>query len=525
MTGSDNQNEPVEFDPVADLHERADRVRTEMGGGARVAAMHETGVPTIRDHIDAVLDGGSFRELGTFSRSMKLDDRHNTPGDGKVGGEGTIDGQPVAIVGDDITVKKGSSAIVGSRRVHRLYERALERGMPYVYIGETGGGRIPDLIGAEGIADVAPSASVARRRRQIPMASMIVGQSFGGSSFQSAFSDFVVQVRGSVMAVTSPRVFEIATGEVIGFEELGGVDVHSRVTGQIDRAAETFDEGYADVRRWLSYLPPNAWTPAPRTDTRASTEADHSLADLVPNRRSRGYDMRRFCQNLLDHGSFFELQPLYARNLTAGLGRLDGFSVGVVGNNPMFNAGVLDPEACRKAIRLMCLCDAFNLPVIFLMDVPGFMVGQKVEHDRILSLAIRFVEALSNMSTPTLTVTLRKGFGLAYPAMNGSGMEASSLYSWPGAEIGFMDPDVGVNVAYAARLADLDPEAAEAERQRLVAEISSATSPYEAAGTLRIDEVIDPADTRKVLVEDLRQLEGRRVPPPEQRILSYWPTV
>ncbi len=514
-----------DHDPVAELHERAQRVRTELGGAARVARMRADGVPTIRDHIAAVLDPGSFRELGTFSRSMRLEDRADTPGDGKVGGEGTIDGRAVAVGGDDITVKKGSSAIVGSRRMERLFHRALERGMPYVYFGETGGGRIPDLIGAEGISDVAPSPAIASRRRKIPMASMIVGQSFGGSSFQAAFSDFVVQVRGSVMAVTSPRVFEIATGEVVGFEELGGVDVHARHTGQIDLGVDSFAEGYEAVRRWLSYLPPNAWTAAPRRDYRADVGPDASLAALVPAQRRRGYDMRRFCQALLDPGSFFELQPLYARNLTTGLGRLDGFSVGVVANNPMFNAGVLDPDACRKAVRLMCLCDAFNLPVIFLMDVPGFMVGKSVEHDRILSLAIRLVEALANLSTPSLTVTIRKGFGLAFPAMNGSGMGASGLYSWPGAEIGFMDPEVGVNVAFAARLAGLSPEDARAERERLVADIAGATTPYEAAGTMRIDEVIDPADTRRVLVEDLRQLEGRRIPPPEQRPLSYWPTV
>jgi len=518
-------NEEAQADPVADLYERQRRIREEMGGAERVAQMRADGTPTIRDHIDGLLDDGTFRELGTHSRSMRLEDRHNTPGDGKVGGEGEIEGRSVAIGGDDITVKKGSSAIVGSRRLHRLYERAMERGMPYVYVGETGGGRIPDLIGAEGIAEVAPDPELARRRRQIPMATVIVGQSFGGSSFQSAFSDFVVQVRGSVLAVTSPRVFEVATGEIIGFEELGGVDVHSRITGQIDLGVETFEESYMAVRRWLSYLPPNAWTSAPRSEARADLEPDGSLAAMVPRKRTRGYDMRRFSAALCDPGSFMELQPGYARNLTTGLGKLDGFSVGIIGNNPMFNAGVLDPESCRKAIRLMCLCDAFNLPVIFLMDVPGFMVGKAVEHDRILALAIRFVEALGNMSTPTLTVVLRKGFGLAYPAMNGSGLGSSGLYSWPGAEIGFMDPDVGVNVAYSARLDQLDPAEAEIERARMVSEISLATSPYEAAGTLRIDEVIDPADTRRVLVNDLRQLDGRRVPAPEERPLSYWPTV
>lgn len=513
-----------EPDPVGEFHESARRIREEMGGAERVARMHAEGVPTIRDHIDAMLDEGSFRELGTFSRSMRLEDRATTPGDGKVGGEGSIDGRRVAIVGDDITVKKGSSAVVGSRRVQRLLERALERGMPYVYVGETGGGRIPDLIGSEGIAE-AMSGDMARRRRRIPMATVIVGQSFGGSSFEAAYSDFVVQVRGSVMAVTSPRVFEIATGEIIGFEELGGVDIHSRITGQIDLGVDTFDEAYAAVRKWLSFVPSNAWTPAPRGESRADMEPDQSLADMIPAKRTRGYDMRRFCAALLDDDSFMELQPLYGRNLTTGLGRLDGFTVGLIANNPMFNAGVLDPAACRKGVRLMTLCDAYNIPVIFLMDVPGFMVGKAVEHDRILSLAIRFVEALANMTAPTLTVTLRKGFGLAFPAMNGSGLGSSGLYSWPGAEIGFMDPDVGVNVAFSARLAAMDPADADAERQRLIAEIGEATSPYEAAGTLKVDEVIDPADTRRVLVDDLRQLATRRVPPPEERALSYWPTV
>ena len=512
-------------DPVVELAERARRVREDMGGADRVQKMRAEGTPTIRDHIDGILDPGTFRELGTFSQSMRLEDRGHTPGDGKVGGEGTIDGRPVAIVGDDITVKKGSSAIVGTRRIARLFERALDRGMPFVYVGETGGGRIPDLIGAEGMSDVGPSAEIARRRRKIPMASIIVGQSFGGSSFESAFSDFVVQVRGSVMAVTSPRVFEIATGEIVGFEELGGVDVHARLTGQIDRGVETFEEGYQAVRQWLSYLPPNAWTPAPRTDHRVSRDPDPGLEAMVPRARRRGYDMRRFVETLADPGSFFELQPLYARNLTAGLARLDGHAVGVIANNPMFNAGILEPQACRKAIRLMCVCDAFNLPVIFLMDVPGFMVGKAVEHDRILSLAIRFVEALANLSTPTLTVTLRKGFGLAFPAMNGSGMGSWGLYAWPGSEIGFMDPDVGVNVAFAARLAGMSPEDAAVEWARMVQEIAGVTSPYEAAGTLRIDEVIDPARTRAILAEDLDRMAGRRVPPPEQRPLSYWPTV
>ena len=253
-------------------------------------------------------------------------------------------------------------------------------------------------------------------------------------------------------------------------------------------------------------------------------EPDHELTDFIPEKRRRGYDMRKFCKLLLDPDSFFELQPKFAKNLVTGLGRLDGWSVGVIANNPMFQAGALNPDSCDKAIRLMCLCDAFNIPIIWLMDVPGFNVGRKVEHERMLFKAIRMVEALCNLSTPTISVVIRKGFGLAYQAMNTSGMGAWGFYSWPGAEIGFMDPDVGVNVAYSSKLEGLNKEDREKQRQQLIEEISDATSPYEAAGTLRIDEIIQPSETRIRLAKDLGQIANRKIPDPEQRPLSYWPT-
>jgi len=522
-----DQNEQTNaLDPVADLAARTERIRRDMGGAAKVARLHERGDRTIRDHIAGLVDPGSFTELGTFSRSLRHEDRDSTPGDGKIGGHGTIDGRPVAVFGDDVTVRRGSSSVVGSRKIMRLEERAVEAGMPIVHFGQTGGGRIPDLIGSEGISDAGESFGVsATRRRRVPMATAIVGQSFGGSSFQSALSDFVVMVEGACLAVTSPRVFEIATGEVVTFDEVGGVDVHARHTGQIDLGVADHDEAYEAIRRWLGYLPPNAWTPAPRAEPAGSLDPDPELAAIVPTRRTRGYDMRRLVDRLCDPGTMFELQPLFARQATVALGRIDGWSVGVVANNPMFQAGVLDPEACRKIIRIVCLCDAFNLPVIFLVDVPGFMVGKRVEHGRILHVGMRMMQALQNAVTPTLTVCVRKAFGLAWQAMNGANMVNHGLYSWPGAEIGFMDPDVGVNVAFAARLAAIDdPDEREAERRRLVAEVGEATSPYEAAGTMRIDEIIDPATTRAVLAAELGRLANRRVPPPEARPLSYWPT-
>ena len=518
----------AERDVVTELRDRASRIRTEMGGADRVASMRAEGDRTIRDHIDAFVDPGSFRELGTFARSMRLEDRDKTPGDGKIGGHGLVAGRPVAVFGDDITVRRGSSSLVGSRKEVRLYERAMEMGIPIVHFGETGGARIPDIMGAEGISEGGELfPAFATRRHRVPMATAIVGQSFGGSSFLSALSDFVVMVRGSCLAVTSPRVFEIATGEVITFEAVGGVDVHARNTGQIDLGVDSDAEAYEAIRRWLSYLPPNQSERPPRAapSERGTLDLDPALGALVPEKRTRGYDMRKVVARLADPDSVFELQPGYARNVTCAFARLDGWPVAVVANNPMFSAGVLDPQACHKIIRLLTVCDAYQLPVIFLVDVPGFMVGEKVEHDRILHWGMRMMQAMHLASMPTLTVCVRKAFGLAWQAMNGAGQAALGLYAWPGAEIGFMDPAVGVNVVYGSKLARIeDADEREAERLRLAAEVGEATTPYDAAGTLKVDEVIDPAETRRILAEDLARLANRPLPGPGSRVLASWPT-
>jgi acetyl-CoA carboxylase carboxyltransferase component len=512
-------------DRTAELHARADRIRNEMGGSDKLSKMANEGDRTIREHIDGFLDAGSFREIGTFSTSIRPDERSKTPGDGKIGGHGTVDGRPVAVFGDDITVYRGSSSIVGTRKEHRLYERAMAMGTPIVHFGETGGARIPDTMGAEGISEPGGLFELAKRQHRVPMATMITGQSFGGSSFLSALSDYVVMVRGSCLAVTSPKVFEIATGEIISFEDVGGVDVHARKTGQIDLGVETDEEGYDAMQKWLSYLPSNAWQVAPRHEPSGSLERDHDLGDLVPAKRTRGYDMRRVVQRIVDPESLLEIQPLYARNVVCGLARLNGFSVGIIANNPMFGAGTLDPQACHKIIRLATVCDSYNIPMIFLADVPGFMVGERVEHELMLHWGMRMMHALQNASTPTLTVCIRKAFGLAWQAMNGSQMPALGVYSWPGAEIGFMDPEVGVNVAFGSKLGRIeDVETREAEREALVREVAESTNPYDAAGTMRIDEMIDPGDTRSVLAHDLEMLANRAVPPPEARPLSYWPT-
>ena len=254
-----------EPDAVADFRARRDRIRDEMGGAARIERLHARGERTIREHLAALLDDGSFDEVGTFVRSLRPEDHDETPGDGKIGGHGTIDGRPVMVAGDDITVKRGSSSPMGSRRLGRLFAHAERSGHPIVYFGATGGARIPDSLGSAGFAQVAVDVELFRRARRVPFITVIVGDSFGGSSFVSAASDLVIQVRGTCLAVTSPLVAKIATGEQLTNDELGGVDVHARKTGQIDLIAQDSDEAYALIRRALALLPANAKQRTART--------------------------------------------------------------------------------------------------------------------------------------------------------------------------------------------------------------------------------------------------------------------
>jgi acetyl-CoA carboxylase carboxyltransferase component len=509
---------------VEAMRARRDEVRAELGGTKKVERVHSAGRRTIREHIDAFLDPGSFEEVGTFSRSANPADAANSPGDGKIGGHGLLDGRPVTVYGDDVTVMRGSSSLVGSRKIERLTSQAISAGNPIVHFGQTGGARIPDTLGTEGFMEVTPKQSASLRRRRVPMATIIVGESFGGSSFASAHSDFVVQVRGTCLAVTSPRVFEVATGEVISFEELGGVDVHARITGQIDQFADTDDEAYGLVRRWLSYVPPNAWTPPARVGGGAPIEPDPELYRLVPENRRRGYDMRRVLGRIVDGGEFLELRPLMGRSLVCAFARLDGWPVGVIASQPMQQAGVLGPDACDKAAKLIMLCDAYGLPLVFLQDVPGFLVGKQVEHGRILHKAIMFQQALHLAEVPKLTVVLRKAFGLAYFSLAGNDQGADLVMAWPGAEIGFMDPDVGASVLYGTQLQHLEKDERLAELRRRADALRDATDPYGGAGTMKLDEIIDPADTRAILARYLERFSHRPFQPGTERPLSAWPT-
>jgi acetyl-CoA carboxylase carboxyltransferase component len=508
-----------EVDRVAELVARREKVREEMGGVARIERLHARGERTVREHIGALLDPGSFEEVGTFVHSLRAEDAADTPGDGKIGGHGTVDGRAVTVAGDDITVKRGSSSPMGSRRLGRLFAHAERCGHPIVYFGATGGARIPDSLGSAGFAQVAVDVDLFRRRRSVPFITVIVGDSFGGSSFVSAASDLVIQVRGTCLAVTSPLVAKIATGEELTNDELGGADVHARRTGQVDLVAEDHDEAYALIRRALALLPGNARERAPRAGGSdagsAGVAPDPELAELVPRRRSRAYDINKVLGRVLDEGSLLELGSGYGRGLVCGLGRLDGHTVGVVASQPKFFAGSLDPRACEKAVKLLCLTDAYDIPVLFFQDVPGFFVGKQVEHDGMLKHAIRLQTALALHEAPKLTTVLRKAYGLAYFSLGGNDSGVDTVYAWPSAEISFMDPLVAANVVSGG-----DDTAREAAMDYMSADID----PYGAAGLMKVDEIIDPADTRPTLARALHRLSNRPQVNGSTRPLASWAT-
>ena len=498
-------------------------IRHAMGGADKVARLRAAGRRTAREHIAAFVDADSFVEVGMFARSERPEDHAATPGDGKIGGHASVDGRPVSVVADDATVKRATSSLVGARKLQRIYEQAARAGNPFVYFGETAGARLPDALSAVGYSSEPVFPWLARRGRDIPVAAAIVGDSFGGSSFVAGLADFVVQVRGSTLAVTSPRVIEVATGEQVSMDALGGADVHDRVTGQIDVAVDDDDEACRALRSFLSYLPSRAAVEPPRSSSRASRSPDPSIGACVPDKRTQTYDVRTVIERLVDDGTYLELKARFGASIVTALARIDGRSVGIIASQPAYLVGSLTPDACAKATRMLCMCDAFGIPVVFLQDTPGFLVGTKVEHDRLLARSMLFLEALCLTRVPRLSVVLRKAFGLAFFSMGGPGMGSDLLVSWPGAEIGFMDPIVGANVLHGAELAVLEGDARREELYRLARELGADFDPRAIAAAMNLDDIIDPADTRAVLADALDRLCASRPWAEQPSLLAHWP--
>lgn len=516
-------------EPTAQQAELAGRraAARQMGGPARLARTQARGALNARERIQTLLDTDSFFEIGLLAHSDVPEMASRTPADGKVCGIGQIDGRSVAVNADDATVLAGTGGRVGSHKAKTLLKLAIAKGYPYINLGEAGGARLPDIQGSDGLSSMTVGNNASLRCRQVPMAAAILGECFGSPSWYAAFADFVVQLKGSCMAVSGPRVLEIATGEKVDNETLGGWLLHAKVTGLVDRAADTETECLALIREFLAYLPSHAGELPPGADPEPAASANprqQRLATLVPEAVRRAYDMRELLRILVDHGTLFELKPELDRSAITALARLGGQVVGIIASNPLYSAGAMGPDACAKCTSFIVLCDSFNIPLVFLHDTPGFFVSKAAEARGMPGKIINFIEALSLASVPKVAVVVRKSYGMAYGNLAGAGMGADFVFAWPGADISFMAPSVAVNViAPAPDSTDPAVLAAHAQRQAALRdELQSVSTPWRAAGLAYLDDVIAPEDTRTVLITAIRLARGNRGLGAHR--LAAWPT-
>ncbi|MFD1514996.1 acyl-CoA carboxylase subunit beta [Halomarina rubra] len=498
---------------IDDLRER--KARAELGGGEdRIDSQHEKGKMTARERIDHFLDDGSFEEMDQLrthrAKKFGMDERQ-IPGDGVVTGYGTVDGRTVFVFAHDFTVFGGSLGEVFAEKVCKVMDKAMEVGAPIVGLNDSAGARIQ-----EGIAALGGYADVFHRNQQasgvIPQISAIMGPCAGGAVYSPAITDFIFMVQEtSHMFITGPEVIKTVTGEEVGFDELGGAQTHAGKTGVSHFAEAGEEEALDDIRMLLSYLPQNNVEDPPSVEPWDDPErADEHLNDVVPDQPQKPYDIHEVIGGVLDEDSFFEVQEDYARNLVVGFARLDGHSVGVVANQPRANAGTLDIDASLKGARFVRFCDAFNVPIVSFVDVPGFMPGTDQEHNGIIKHGAKLLYAYSEATVPLLTVITRKAYGGAYCVMASKHIGADVNYAWPTAEIAVMGPQGAVNILYRGELNEADDP--ESRRQELIDEYrEELANPYTAADRGFVDDVLEPPQTRQRLIKDLEMLRSKRV--------------
>jgi len=490
-----------------------------MGGPEKLAKRKAEGHLNARERIDYLIDEGSFIESGRFARSNRPEVKHKTPADGKVAGFAKIDGREIALVSNDFTVLGASSAVINMKKIKHVKQVASKRGLPLVMLGESSGARMPDRMGSAGRAIIAQDPTEYQRLRESPWCSALLGQCYGSSTWYSAMSDFVVMRKGAIMAIASPNVTSIAINKPISAEELGGWKLLTGVSGLADMAVDTDEQAMDAIRKFLSYLPSHHMQPPPEAPVPAgSDEACKNIFEILPESRNKVYDVRKIIAAVADKDSSFELKERFGKSVATVLARVDGKSTGFIANNPMFKGGALDADAVQKVISFMVLCDSFNIPLVFMVDVPGFLIGVEGEIRGMPGKVINWMNALTQVTVPKITIIMRKDYGQAYINMAG-GKNADEVAVWPTADLGFMDPAVSVNVLYGVKQQD-DPE----KFARLKAEVERDTSAWGLAELYEAQHVLDPRDTREWLIRTLEVHRRGMKNGVGQHLLRNWPT-
>ncbi|MBP5373521.1 MAG: acyl-CoA carboxylase subunit beta [Bacteroidales bacterium] len=510
----------IQTEQIEKLVER--RASARQGGGpARIQAQHDKGKLTARERLELLLDPGSFEEYDMFVQHRCTNfgmDKQHYDGDGVVTGCGTVDGRPVYVFAQDFTVSGGSLSKTMSEKICKVMDMALRAGAPCIGLNDSGGARIQ-----EGIDALAGYGEIFERNilssGVIPQISGIFGPCAGGAVYSPALTDFTLMVKNtSYMFLTGPAVVKSVTGEVVDQEQLGGASVHASKSGVAHFAAQDEKEGIETIKKLLSYIPQNNMETAPeRPSSDPVGRVDDALNSIIPDSPNKAYDMYAVIRSIVDDGDFFEIHKDFAKNIIVGFAHMNGRSVGVVANQPAVLAGVLDINASRKAARFVRFCDAFNIPLVTLVDVPGFLCGTQQEYGAIITNGAKLLYAYGEATVPKVTVTLRKGYGGAHIVMSCKQLRGDVNYAWPSAQIAVMGADGAVNVLYAKEI-KADPEHAKEIFEQKKQEYEELFSnPYQAAMKGYIDDIIEPRNTRFRVIRALEQLASKRADVPAKK--------
>ncbi len=499
-----------------------------MGGPEEVARQHKAGKLVARERIDLLFDKGTFVELGILGHHQSthpdMQGRY-TPADGCITGYGKIEGRLVVCAAYDFTVMAGSIGYVQERKVDRLRELALREKIPFIWLLDSAGARIQELAGSQFAESGKMFYDQVKMSGFIPQIAAMMGPCAAGTAYIPALADFVPMVKGtSSMALAGPPLVKAVIGEEISMEDLGGSKIHCEVSGVGDLEVADDKECIRAIKEYLSFFPSNCDEKPPRGvgggfgseyEEAADDHVDESILKVLPDSSKKPYDMKSVVGFLVDHKKFLEIKPAFAKNVIVGFGRFCGAPMGIVASQPMVMGGVLDVDASDKAARFINLCDAFNVPLLFLQDVPGFMVGSKVERQGIIRHGAKMLYAVSRASVPKLTVVIRKAYGAGYYVMCGRGYEPDGIVAWPTAEISLMGAEGAVNIIFRKQIEESkDPEKT---RKELVERYQNEISLEKAAAGAYIDDIIDPRDTKKWIVKTLELAESKRMDWPRRK--------
>jgi acetyl-CoA carboxylase carboxyltransferase component len=501
---------------VDDLHER--RERAKLGGGEdKIARQHEQGKLTARERLALLIDEGTFTELGIHGRphfSQRAMEGKEAPADGVVTGYGKVDGRLVAVAAYDFTVMAGSMGMTGEMKMARLRELALTKRIPLIWLLDSAGARIQEAAGSL----FAGSGHLFREEvimsGVVPQVAALMGPCAAGTAYIPGLADFVPMVKGrGSMALAGPHLTKAVTGEDVTQEELGGSRIHTRISGVGDLEVESDEDCIDAIRSYLSFFPQSCeQAPPQREPSDPADRMDEGLLDVLPDSPRKPYDMYDVIGRIVDDGDWFDLKPRWARTIITCLARMGGRPVGIVANQPKHLGGILENDSADKAARFVNLCDAYGIPLLFLMDVPGFMVGTKVEQAGIIRHGAKMLYAVSRATVPKVTVVIRKAYGAGYYVMNGRAYEPDLIVAWPSAEISVMGPEGAVNIIFRKQIeAADDPDATRAD---MIEGIRRTIDPYIAAGNALVDDIIDPRETRPTVIRALEMAETKRVERP-----------